>query len=127
MGRVEVYDRASDQWGTICNDDVEFSTSQYVIANIVCNSFGIFSSAYGPASLSSNIQPSTNSPIVIDCGYNYYDYDYFFQCPSFPLNSTAAMLRCTPDQEWVVVCNRKLNIEKHCITISICISHLYSY
>ena len=111
MGRVEVYDRASDQWGTICNSDIEFN-SQYVIARLVCNSLGRqYSSAYGPANLSSNIQPSANSPIVngpIDCGYNVDDYEYLFQCPSFPLNSTAAMLRCTPDQEWVVVCDRKL-------------------
>ena len=109
MGRVEVYDRSSDRWGTICNSDV--SNYTYVIANLVCNTFGTYQSAYGPANLSSNIQPSANSPIVngpIDCGYNLDDYEYLFQCPSFPLNSTAAMLRCTPDQEWVVVCDRKL-------------------
>ena len=81
MGRVEVYDRASDQWGTICNSDVEFSNNPYDIANLVCNSFGIYYSAYGPANLSSNIQPSANSPIVngiIDCSSYSNDYDYFF-------------------------------------------------
>ena len=112
MGRVEVYDRATDQWGTICNTDVQYY-NPYAVANIVCNSFDTYYSAYGPASLSSDIQQSTNGPIVngpIDCSYYSNDYEYFFQCPSFPLNSTAAIGRCTPDQEWVVVCGCKLNI-----------------
>ena len=108
MGRVEVYDKATDQWGTICSGDI--SSDEYVIANLVCLSFGgTYYSAYGPANLSSDIQPSANTPIVngpIDCGYN--EYDFLFQCPSFPLNLTAAVSRCTPDQEWVVVCRRKL-------------------
>ena len=108
MGRVEVYDRESDRWGTICSSDVG---NEYYLARLVCNTFGTYYSAYGPANLSSNIQPSLNSPIVngpIDCNYYSTAYDYFYQCPSFPLNSTEAMSRCTPDQEWVVVCNCKL-------------------
>ena len=113
MGRVEVYDRESDQWGTICYDDVT-NNNRYITSYTVCHSFGtyIYSSASGPANLSSNIQPSTNHPIVngpIDCGYSYSnDYEYLHQCPSFPLDPTNAMFRCTPDQEWVVVCDRKL-------------------
>ena len=105
-----MYDRETDQWGTICSGDT--SSGEYAIADLVCHSFGgIYYSAFGPASLSLNIQPSANTPIVngpIDCGYTTNEYDFFFQCPSFPLNSTAAVSRCTPDQEWVVVCNRKL-------------------
>ena len=113
MGRVEVYDRESDQWGTICYDDVT-NNNQRVISNTVCHSFGtnMYSHASGPANLSSNIQPSTNHPIVngpIDCGYSYSNnYDYLHQCPSFPLNAMDAMSRCTPEREWVVVCNCKL-------------------
>ena len=106
MGRVEVYDRETDQWGTICIGDI--SSGEYVIANLVCHSVGgTYRSASGPANLSSDIQPSANTPIVngpIGCGYNTNEYDFLFQCPSFPLNSTAAVSRCTPDQEWVVVC-----------------------
>ena len=105
MGRVEVYDRVSNQWGTICSSDV---INPYHVARLVCSTFGVSYHAYGPASLSSNIQPSINSPIVnghIDCHSNY---NYFYQCPSFPLNSTEAMSRCTPDNEWVVACHCKL-------------------
>ena len=112
MGRVEVYDRESGQWGTICYDDVT-NSDQYIISNVVCHTFStnMYSHANGPANLSSNIQPSTNNPIVngpIHCGYYSNIYDYLYQCPSFPLNATGAMSRCTPDQEWVVVCDRKL-------------------
>ena len=40
MGRVEVYDRESDQWGTVCYNDV---IDQYVSAQLVCNSiFGTY-------------------------------------------------------------------------------------
>ena len=109
MGRVEVYDRDSEQWGTICSSDV--GKAYYTLVNLVCNTFGTNYHLYGPASLSSNIKPSINSPIVngpIDCGYTFSIYDYFYQCQSFPLNSTEAVSRCTPDQEWVVVCDSKL-------------------
>ena len=109
MGHVEVYDRESDQWGTIYSSDV--SKSYYYVANLVCNTFGARYRAFGTANLSPNIQPSINSPIVngpIDCSYSSRVYDYFYQCPSFPLNSTEAVSRCTPDQEWVVACNSKL-------------------
>ena len=110
IGRVEVYDRKSDQWGTICFNDFISSFIRYEIASLVCSSFGRQFHTFGPASLSSNIQNSTNNPIVsgsIDCNtvqsYSGF-YDYFYQCSSFPLNSTEAMSRCTPDQELVVVC-----------------------
>ena len=109
IGRVEVYDRDSEQWGTICFSDV--GEAYYTVASLVCNTFGTKNHLYGPASLSSNIKPSINSPIVngpIDCGYMFNIYHYFFQCQSFPLNSTEAVSRCTPDQEWVVVCGSKL-------------------
>ena len=115
IGRVEVYDRVSDQWGTICYDDIISGSSIRVIANLICYPlFGRPYHTYGPASLFSNIQISTNNPIVsgsIDCStvHSYSGfYDYFYQCSNFPLNSTEAMNRCTPDQEWVVLCNRKL-------------------
>ena len=102
----------SNQWGTICSSDAEYG-SQYILADLVCNSFGTYRLAYGPANLSSNIEMSNNNPIVsgpIDCGYNYRnDYYNFYQCTSFPLNSAAAMSRCTPDQEWVVACGCKLH------------------
>ena len=110
MGRVEVYDRESDQWGTVCYNDVfdEFASTELVCKSI----FGTYSfTAHGPASFSSNIQPSTNNPIVngwIDCGYYSRVYDHFYQCPSLPLDPIEAMSRCTPDQEWVVVCRGKL-------------------
>ena len=115
MGRVEVYDRESDQWGTVCYDDV---IDQYVSAQLVCNSiFGTYSyHAHGPASLSSNIQPSTNNPIVnglINCSYYLRVYDHIYQCPNFPLNPVEAMSRCTPEQEWVVVCRGKLYNNKY--------------
>ena len=106
MGRVEVYDRASDQWGTICYNDFD-NSYRYTVADIICSSFGAYYNIYGPANLSSNIQPSTNSAIVngpVDCGTYSNRYDYLYQCPSFPLNPTEAASRCTPDQELVVVC-----------------------
>ena len=111
IGRVEVYDRESDQWGTVCYDDDIFY-SYYAIVNLVCiNLFGTHSIARGPASLSYNIQPSTNNPIVygyIYCGYRPGIYDYFNQCIFFLLHPEEAMSRCTPEHEWVVVCNCKL-------------------
>ena len=117
IGRVEVYDRVSEQWGTICFDDMISSITRHVIANLVCHPYPSPSRRYrtdGPASLFSNIKISTNNPIVsgsVDCStvqrYSNF-YEYFYQCSSFPLNSTEAMSRCTPDQEWVVFCNRKL-------------------
>ena len=126
MGRVEVYDRNSDQWGTVCYDDV-INNNYYVITSLVCNSRyfgGYYAFAFGPANLSYNIQPSTNNPVVsepIDCGIYSDVYDYFYQCPSFQLNATAAMSRCTPDQEWVIVCHCKLMV------IVIIITSLCSY
>ena len=114
MGRVEVYDRVSDQWGTICYNDLEYYNSQHAIARIICTSLKYQGyTAFGPAILSSNIQPSANSPIVngtIDCGTSAFDYDYIYHCPSFPLNPAAAMSRCTPDQEFVIACRCKLCI-----------------
>ena len=125
MGRVEVYDRKSNQWGTICYDDIDASSYRYIIASLVCHYiFGDYYHAYGPANLSYNIQPSTNNPIVngpIDCGTSSRDYDHFYQCPSFPLNATEAMSRCTPDQEWVVVCSCKLQYTYLYYTVYICI------
>ena len=110
IGRVEVYDRESDQWGTVCYNDILYG--QNAIANLVCkNLFGTYSIARGTASLSNNIQPSTNNPIVngyIYCGYRSGVYDYFNQCPNFPLNPVKAMSRCTPEQELVLVCHCKL-------------------
>jgi len=108
MGRVEVYDRESNQWGTICYNDV--TNSKYIVDDIVCNYLGRDDDVSGPANLSYNIQLSTNHPIVngpINCGTHSSFYDYLYQCPSFQLNPTDAMSRCTPDQEWVVVCSCK--------------------
>jgi len=109
MGRVEVYDRVSGQWGTICYNDV--TDNSHIIGSVVCNSLGrYYTYDSGPANLSYNIQLSTNHPIVngpIDCGTHSNVHDHFYQCPSFQLNSTDAMSRCTPDQEWVMVCSCK--------------------
>jgi len=119
MGRVEVYDRVSDQWGTICYNDV--TNYSYIVESVVCNSLGkYYYYASGPANLSYNIQLSTNHPIVngpIDCGTHSNVYGYLYQCPSFQLDSADAMSRCTPDQEWVVVCYCKLYFMYLCTCI----------
>ena len=112
MGRVEVFDRRSDHWGTICANDV--SSYQYNLASIICKSLGYYSYRhYGHASNSSNIGLSSNSPIVngsIRCSYIYSSHVYqnLYQCLDFESHLEPSPSRCTPDQEWILICTRKL-------------------
>ena len=112
MGRVEVFDRRSYQWGTICADDVY---NQYDVARTICKSLG-YSSYYtcGRASDSSNITLS-NSPIVngrFQCTHtSSYTYQNLYQCSDFESHLLGmSPSRCTSDQEWIVVCTRKFSI-----------------
>lgn len=112
MGRVEVFDRASNQWGTICFNDIRY---QYYLVQIICRSLGYFNSyANGYASGFPNVASSSNSPIVT--GYIYchstdmssYVYQNLYHCSNFESHlGIANSSRCTSDQEWVLVCNRK--------------------
>ena len=113
MGRVEVFDKRSNQWGTICADDVY--SHPYDVARIICRSLGY--SAYrthGRASNSSNITLSSNSPIVngrFQCIYtSTYLYQNLYQCSDFESHLGVSPSRCTSDQEWIVFCTRKFSI-----------------
>ena len=109
MGRVEAFDKTSNQWGTICTNDI---LDQHDLARIICRSLGYYSyQAYGRASNYSNIVLSPNSQIItgpIQCDYtSSYVYQNLYQCLNFESNLGIAPSRCTSDQEWVVVCSRK--------------------
>ena len=109
MGRIEVFDKSSNQWGTICTNDI---SDQYGVASIICRSLGYFSyQAFGRASNYSNIALSSNSPIItgrFQCAYTSSNvYQNLYQCSNFESNLGIAPSRCASDQEWVVVCSRK--------------------
>ena len=109
MGRVEVFDKTSHQWGTICTNDI---SDQYDLARIICRSLGYFSyQTFGRASNYSNIALSSNSPIItghFQCAYTSSNsYQNLYQCLNFESNLGIAPSQCTSDQEWVVVCSRK--------------------
>ena len=116
MGRVEVFDRTSNQWGTICYNDV--SSNQYYVASIICKSLGYYSYYnYGQASNFPNIELSSNNPIVngsIRCTYlsypSSYMYQNVYQCSDFESQLGVSISRCTSDQEWIVMCSRKFFI-----------------
>ena len=116
MGRVEVFDRTSNQWGTLCYNDT--ATYQYYFSNIVCKSLGYFSAhTYGIASNFPNIASSPNSPIVtgpIQCPYpSSHVYQNVYQCPDFESELGINVSRCTSDEEWIVRCTRKFLIYVH--------------
>ena len=111
MGRVEVFDRRSNQWGTICTLDI---FHQRFLAHVICKSLGYPRHRnYGSTSSSSNIALSSNDPIVtgtilcthtsrtIHAHYNLY------QCSQFESQLMKAPSRCASDQEWMVDCVRK--------------------
>ena len=110
MGRVEVFDRTSNQWGTICTSDI---SSQYTLARIVCKSLGYASyRSYGSASNYLNITSSLYSPTVtgpIRCSYiiDSYVYQNLYHCSDFESHMGTNISRCTPDQEWIVTCTCK--------------------
>ena len=113
MGRVEVYDRRSNQWGTICTNDV--LQYEYSLGQIICKSLGYSSYiAAGRANTSSNIRLSSNNPIVtrpIRCTYtSSYLYQNLYQCSEFESHLGISPSRCTSDEEWVVVCDCKFSI-----------------
>lgn len=109
MGRVEVYDKESDQWGTICVNDV--SDYQYSFGEIICKSLGFSSySTIGRASNYSNIGLSSNNPIITGpmwCTSSSYVYQNLYQCSAFQSHLGISPLRCTSEQELVVACNCK--------------------
>ena len=114
MGRVEVFDRRSNQWGTICIDDVY--SYQYNLASIICKSLGYYDyRTYGRASDPSNITLSSNSPIVngrFRCTYtSSHVYQNMYQCSDFESHLGLSPSRCTSNQEWIVFCARKCSIE----------------
>ena len=113
LGRVEVFDRTSNKWGTLCyNDTVLY---QYHLSNIVCKSLGFFSAyIYGSASSFPNIALSPNNPIAtgpIHCIYPSSNvYQNLYQCSDFESQLGISISRCTSDQEWIVMCTRKFLI-----------------
>ena len=113
MGRVEVYDKESDQWGTICVSDVSDYRNryQYSFGEIICKSLGFPSySTIGRASNYSNIGLSSNNPIItgpVSCTSSSYVYQSLYQCSDFQSHLGISPLRCTSDQELVVACNCK--------------------
>ena len=113
MGRVEVFDKTSNQWGTICFDDMQY---QYYLVQIICWSLGYYSYyTNGRASRFPNVASSSNSPIVTGNVYCdstdmlSYIYQNLYQCSNFEshLGIASNSSRCTSDQEWVLICNRK--------------------
>ena len=111
MGRVEVFDRRSNQWGTICTNDVSY---QYSLATMICKSMGYFNyHYYRISSNSSNIGLSSNNPIIngpIQCVYtSSFVYQDLYQCLDFE-SHLGTSSRCTSDEEWVLYCRRKLLI-----------------
>lgn len=109
MGRVEVFDRTSNQWGTVCYNDV--SRYQYELARIICKSLGYYSYyRYGTANNFPNTASSSNHPIVtgyIRCTYAAYVYQNVYQCSDFESHLGMSISRCTSDQEWMVMCTCK--------------------
>ena len=112
MGRVEVFDRRSNQWGTICTNDI--ISYQYNLATIICKSMGY--SNYHNHRLPSNssniyIGLSFNSQILngpIRCNYtSSFFYQDLYQCLDFELHLGTSS-RCNPDEEWILYCSRKL-------------------
>ena len=111
MGRVEVFDRRSNQWGTICALDIFHRRS---FAHIICKSLGYSSHRnYGSTSSSSNISLSSNDPIVngtIFCTHisrAIFAQHNLYQCSQFELQLIKAPSRCASDQELMVDCVRK--------------------
>ena len=115
MGRVEVYDRTSNRWGTICIDDVYY---QNYLAYAICRSLGYYSHyTYSRASYFSNIASSSNSPIIngrFQCIYATSSYTYIYQnlyqCSDFESHLGISPSRCTSGQEFMVFCTRKFLI-----------------
>ena len=114
MGRVEVFDRALDQWGTICINDRSY---QRTLAHIICKSLGYSNyNTYGRASNSSNIALSSNGPILngtFRCTHTYrasYAYHNLYQCSNFESHLGVAPSHCPSDQELMVVCVRKFSL-----------------
>ena len=109
IGRVEVFDRTSNQWGTICYNDV--SRNQHELARIICKSLGYYSYyIYGTANNFPSIASSSNSPIItgrIRCPYTPYVYQNVYQCSDFELHLGMSISRCTSNQEWMVICTCK--------------------
>ena len=113
LGRVEVLDKASNQWGTICYNDI--SSNSYYLATSICKSLG------NPGYRTSrrgrdfpNITLSANSPIVtgaIRCSYDYYYSKYayinLYHCSNFELLLGMTPSRCTSDEEWILSCTCK--------------------
>ena len=111
MGRVEVFNRALDQWGTICIDDIIY---QSALAHIICRSLGYSNyRTYGRVGNSSNMALSSNDPILngtFRCTHTYrasYAYHNLYQCSNFEPLLEVAPSHCTADQEWMVACVRK--------------------
>ena len=116
IGRVEVLDKTSNQWGTICYNDVYNS---HYLARFICRSLGYSNYRITRRGRDyPNITLSSNSPIItgrVQCAYNnyyYYDrsqYTYYnlYHCSDFESNLGNAPSRCTPDEEWIVGCTRK--------------------
>ena len=113
MGRVEVFDRVSNQWGTICIDDELY---QSPLAHIICKSLGYSDyHTYGRATNSSNIGLSSNGPVLngtLWCAHTYrasYAYHNLYQCSNFESRLAVTPSCCNSDQEWMVACIRKFS------------------
>lgn len=117
IGRVEVLDKTSYQWGTICQNDVYIS---FYLARFICKSLGYANYRITRSGRDyPNIASSSNSPIITGrirfTSSNYYHYYYRSQYTYFSLyhysdfesNLGNASSRCTPDEEWIVGCTRK--------------------
>jgi len=124
MGRVEILDIYSNQWGTVCADDVQF---KYGFGRTVCESLGYggdspysFYQTAGSAGNYSNISLSLYDPIVnrsFYCSSSDYQHNrnlgykhQVYWCQEFMMSLGSAPLRCNPNEELVVVCRRKLFI-----------------
>ena len=113
IGRVEVLDRASNQWGTICYNDISFYSSY--LARSICKSLGYPGYRFdGRGRDYPNITLYSSSPIVtgaIQCSYDYYyskyTYSNLYHCSNFESHLGMTPSRCTSDEEWIVGCTCK--------------------
>ena len=113
MGRIEVFDRRSNQWGTICNNDV---SSGYELAHMICKSLGYYDYRNYRLTTADNssIGLSSNNPNIngsFYCTYaSSFAYQNLYQCLDFESHLGASPSRCTSDEEWILFCTRKLLI-----------------
>ena len=92
-GRVEVWNEANENWGTVCQRGFDENA-----ANVVCNMLGYNSSAY----FGTEFGPGTGT-ILLDNLQCTGDEHNLFDCP----NSGIGNAGCSHSEDVGVICGRK--------------------